>query len=155
MTRSSVSGSWRANEWQIRSWAALPTVDGTRPTGKPSGSGYARTIADEAAGTTRAEWQHPRKWRGSVGSNFETQVESIRRREDALDKLRTETDRQLRKYSRRIKRDGEDYVKAAFTLNPSADPEEVAIEALARASGGMFLAGPKEVVRDVVASAIA
>ena len=82
-----------------------------------------------------------------MSSNFESEQEAARRLEDALDKLRTETARHLRKYARRIKVDGEARVKALLTLDPSADPEKVAEDALRVASQGMFIGGPAETVQ--------
>lgn len=73
---------------------------------------------------------------------FESQLEALHREKDALDKLRTDTQRHLRKYKRRITEDGVRLVKAAFTENPNADPEKVAEDALRRASGGQFLDKP-------------
>src|SRR5262245_29500507 len=114
--------------------------EATQPPRRKSASESINVSA--SVGTSRAAWQQTRTWRDCVTSSFEAQAESLRRKEDALDKLRVETDRHLRKYSRRIKRDGEDYVKAMFALDPDADPETVAEEALSRASGGMFISGP-------------
>lgn len=80
-------------------------------------------------------------------SNFEAEQELAQRQADALDKLRAETARHLRKYTRRIKVAGEARVKAEFTLNPGADPEKVADDALRIASQGMFLSTPTEVIQ--------
>jgi len=53
--------------------------------------------------------------------------------------LRTETAMLLRRYARRVKDEGVSYIKAQYALHPDSDPDEVAREALARASQGMFL----------------
>lgn len=66
-------------------------------------------------------------------------AEQMSNKADALDKVRTETGRHLRKYARRIKSVGEEQVKAAFALNPDADPETVADEAFRIASQGRFV----------------
>jgi hypothetical protein len=75
-----------------------------------------------------------------MDSAFETEREIEERKRDALDKVRTETARYLRKYARRIKYIGEERVKAAFALDPNSDPEVAANDALQFASQGQFLA---------------
>jgi hypothetical protein len=76
----------------------------------------------------------------SNSDTFETEQEFLERKNDAMDKLRSETARHLRKYARRIKRVGEARVTAAFAFDANADPELVADEALRVASQGFFLA---------------
>ncbi len=79
---------------------------------------------------------------------FEAQQELAERKRDAMDKLRTDTARHLRKYARRIKLEGEARVDAAFTLDPGVDPEKAADDALRIASRGMFTGNSAQAVID-------
>ena len=84
-------------------------------------------------------------------SEFEHPKEMNHRQLDAEDRLRTETMLHLRKYARRVKDVGIAHVRAQFALNPNADPEVVAKEALAHASQGMFLSSPQKAVEGAAA----
>lgn len=79
-------------------------------------------------------------------SDFEVHQEWSHRQADAIDRLRTETALELRKYARRVREVGVDYVKAQFALNHDSDPYSVAMEAKALASQGMFIDEPRGVI---------